>query len=298
VAETRPIHVLAVRGGQIASQPDAVAAEEPLEIRVEGPGRAAETISVTMRTPGEDAELAVGFLFTEGLIRGCEDLAAPPVRELPIEGGANNVATVRLVRPFDASRLQRNFYATSSCGICGKASIDAVHTAAAPIQSDLSVARELIASLPGKLRAAQAAFASTGGLHATGLFDRRGELVLAREDVGRHNAMDKVVGRALLDRLTPLSTHVLLVSGRLSFELVQKAAMAGAPLLAAVSAPSSLAIQAADRLGITLVGFVRGDGLNIYTHAHRVTWEPLDPREPGQYAPAHEAPSVDRAAGS
>lgn len=262
--------MLAVRGAESSSRADEIAAEEPLEIRVEGPSQTAEAISITMRTPGEDAELAIGFLFTEGLIQGREDIATPAVRELAIEGGANNVVTVRLTRAFDATRLKRNFYATSSCGVCGKASIEAVHAAARPVASSLRVRRSVIASLPGKLRDAQPAFARTGGLHATGLFDREGALVLAREDVGRHNAMDKVIGRALLERRTPLREHVLMVSGRLSFELLQKAAMAGAPIIAAVSAPSSLAVQAADRLGITLVGFVRGDGLNVYTRADRL----------------------------
>lgn len=264
------LDLLAVRGPHAGTQPDVVAVEEPLEIRAEGPGQAATSISVTMRTPGHDTELAVGFLFTEGLVLERADLAAPPVRELTVEGGANNVLTVRMARTFDAERLKRNFYATSSCGICGKASLDHLHASAPPLARGPGVARSVLLGLPDALRAAQVTFARTGGLHATGVFERDGRLVTLREDVGRHNAMDKVIGRMVLDRQVPLAERVLMVSGRLSFELVQKAAMAGAPVLCAVSAPSSLAVQAADRLGMTLVGFLRGDGFNVYTHPERV----------------------------
>jgi FdhD protein len=283
VAEVRSIDLLAVRGAETATRADPVAVEEPLEIRAEGPGDAAVSIAVTMRTPGHDTELAAGFLFTEGLIKSRDDLATPAVRELAVEGSANNVVTVRLARAFDPTPLKRNFYATSSCGICGKASIDHLHAEAPPITSGITIARSTIAKLPERMREAQRAFDRTGGIHATAVFDRDGALVCVREDVGRHNAMDKAIGRALLDRhysesaartscdrKTPLADRVLLVSGRASFELVQKAAMAGAPILCAVSAPSSLAVQAAQRLGITLVGFVRGDGFNVYAHPDRV----------------------------
>lgn len=264
------IDVLAVCAAETTRRSDPIAVEEPLEIRVAGPGDDAVPISITMRTPGHDAELAIGFLFTEGLIRSRADLASPAVRELAVEGGANNTITVRLTRAFDPAPLKRNFYATSSCGVCGKASIAHLHTEAPPIGRGITVARSTITSLPARLREAQIAFEQTGGIHATGVFDREGALDLVREDVGRHNAMDKAIGRALLDRRTPLADRVLLVSGRASFELVQKAAMAGAPILCAVSAPSSLAVQAADRLGITLVGFVRGDTFNVYTHPDRI----------------------------
>ena len=270
MAHIRSVDLLAVRGEQEETRGDAVAAEEPLEIRVEGPDGEPVSISITMRTPGDDAELAVGFLFTEGLIQRRDDIAAPAVRELVVEGSKNNVVTVRLTRAFDATPLKRNFYATSSCGICGKASIDHLHASAAPIPHGFTVPRSTLLRLPSRLREAQIAFEKTGGIHATGVFDRDGALTLLREDVGRHNAMDKAIGRALLDRRTPLATSVLLVSGRASFELVQKAAMAGAPVLCAVSAPSSLAIEAADRLGMTLVGFLRADGFNVYTHAGRI----------------------------
>jgi FdhD protein len=180
------------------------------------------------------------------------------------------VATVRLAAAFDASRLQRNFYATSSCGVCGKASIDHIYTAAPPIQAGLIVRRSVVVGLPVALRARQEAFARTGGLHATGVFDREGALLVVREDVGRHNAMDKAIGHMLLRDQIPFADRVLMVSGRLSFELVQKAAMAGAPILCGVSAPSSLAVETAARLGMTLVGFVRGESFNIYTHAERI----------------------------
>ena len=266
--------LLAVRAGGTETRSDPVAVEEPLEIRAEGPGQEATSIAVTMRTPGHDAELAVGFLFTEGLVRSRDDLGRPPSRELPVEGGANNTVTVRLVSTFDAERLKRNFYATSSCGICGKASLEHLHALAPPLaprrQGGVRLAGSLILRLPALLRAAQSAFEQTGGLHATGVFDRDGRLLVVREDVGRHNAMDKAIGHLLLHREVPLADRVLMLSGRVSFELVQKAAMAGAPVLCAVSAPSSLAVQAADRLGITVVGFVRGTGFNVYTHPDRI----------------------------
>jgi FdhD protein len=262
--------LLAVRGARVETRSDPVAVEEPLEIRAEGPRSDPVPIAVTMRTPGHDAELAVGFLFTEGLVRSPDDLRRPPVRELAVEGSAANTVTVRLAAPFNAERLKRNFYATSSCGICGKASIDHLHAAARPVEHRVVVGRSLIARLPAALRAQQAVFDRTGGLHATGIFDLEGRLLVVREDVGRHNAMDKAIGHLLLGGQVPLGDRVLMVSGRLSFELVQKAAMAGAPVVCAVSAPSSLAVRAAARLGITLVGFVRGESFNVYTHPERI----------------------------
>ncbi len=267
---TTGVGLLAFRGAVADERRDHLATEEPLEIRVEGPEHPAERICVTMRTPGHDHELAVGFLFTEGLLAGRGDLAERPVRELEMADRPCNLATVRLSRPFDAEHLKRNFYATSSCGICGKASLERIETIAPPIPDGPVVGRSVLLRLPGALRAAQAVFDQTGGLHATGLFDRDGELLCAREDVGRHNAMDKVLGRALLDGAVPLADGLLMVSGRLSFELVQKAAMASVPIVCAVSAPSSLAIQAAERLGITIVGFLRGDGFNVYAHPRRI----------------------------
>jgi FdhD protein len=233
---------------------DAVAVEEPLEIRVGG-----EPLAVTMRTPGHDEELALGFLFGEGLIAGARDAGPPP------DLAAN---VVEVAGPLDRTPATRRFYTTSSCGVCGKGALDEVAVHAPPIDSDLSIDRALLARLPDHLR--QPEFARTGGLHATGLFTPDGELVLSREDVGRHNAMDKVVGAALMQELTPLGGHVLCVSGRLSFELVQKAAVAGAPVLVGVGAPTSLAIELADAQNLTLAGFARGDRVNVYSGEHRV----------------------------
>jgi FdhD protein len=254
-----------------ADSVETVSVEEPLEIRVHS-AQALEPsrVAVTMRTPGHEDELAVGFLFTEGLIRGHAELARPAVRELSIADGVNNVVTVRLERAFDPTLLQRNFFATSSCGVCGKASIDQVERAVERLNASWSLPRSLVVELPSRLRAAQAQFEATGGLHACGLFSQSGELEVLREDVGRHNAMDKLIGRMVLAGRVPLSESLMMVSGRLSFELVQKAAMAGVPLLCAVSAPSSLAIRAAERFGQTLVGFVRDGRCTVYTHPSRV----------------------------
>ncbi len=234
---------------------DVVAVEEPLEIRIGG-----VPVAVTMRTPGHDEELALGFCLSEGL----RPAAAAPPPDL----AAN---TIEVEAPgFDASRLQRSFYTTSSCGVCGKGALEAVAVDAPPVESPLRLASVLVAELPGKLRSAQATFEATGGLHATGLFDANGELLLVREDVGRHNAMDKVIGRAFLDGLLPLGRHALCVSGRLSFELVQKAAVAGCPILVAVGAPSSLAVDLASDRGVTLCGFVRDGRVTVYSEAWRI----------------------------
>jgi FdhD protein len=269
-AAVTELSLLAVTGASASTLRDPVAVEEPLEIRAAGPDQLPVSISVTMRTPGHDDELAAGFLFTEGLVRSAKDLCDPPVRELRAEGGTGAVVTVHLAAAFDAERLKRNFYATSSCGVCGKASIDHIFAAAPPIPAGGTVRRSTLIRLPAALRAAQEAFARTGGLHATGVFDREGALLVAREDVGRHNAMDKAIGHLVLAGQTPLAGRVLMVSGRLSFELVQKAAMAGAPVLCGVSAPSSLAVQTAERLGMTLIGFLRGESFNVYTRPERV----------------------------
>lgn len=233
---------------------DAVAVEEPLEIRVDG-----DPLAVTMRTPGHDEELALGFLYGEGLIDG-------PRKAGPTEDFAAN--TVEISGPLTDEPGQRNFYTTSSCGVCGKGALEQVAVHSAPIPEGPTVPRALIAGLPDGL--VQPGFERTGGLHAAGLFDARGELLVSREDVGRHNAMDKVIGRALLDGLLPLSERILCVSGRLSFELVQKAAVAGAPILVGVGAPSSLAISLSDARNITLCGFARGSRVNVYTHAERI----------------------------
>jgi FdhD protein len=234
---------------------DRVAVEEPLEIRVNG-----DPVAVTMRTPGHDEELALGFCLSEGI--------SPRSATLPADLAAN---TVDVDAPgFDARQLRRSFYTTSSCGVCGKGALDAVAVEAPHVDASLGISATQVAELPVALRRAQAAFAATGGLHATGLFDTRGELVCIREDVGRHNAMDKVIGWGFGAGLLPLSEHILCVSGRLSFELVQKAAVAGSPVLVAVGAPSSLAVALAADRGITLCGFVRDGRMNVYSEAWRI----------------------------
>jgi FdhD protein len=234
---------------------DEVAVEEPLEIRIGG-----RPVAVTMRTPGHDEELALGFCLSEGL--------APEAASLTGDLAANTIDVRAPV--FDPARLQRSFYTTSSCGVCGKGALEAVAVEAPRVESELRVPASRVAALPDRLRDSQATFAATGGLHATGVFDRAGELLCAREDVGRHNAMDKVVGWAFGRGLLPLAEAVLCVSGRLSFELVQKAAVAGCPILVAVGAPSSLAVELAADRGITLCGFVRGGRVNVYTETWRI----------------------------
>jgi FdhD protein len=253
---------------------DTMIGEEPLEIRVGHAGEPRRPLAVTMRTPGDDLDLALGFLLTEGLIAEAGDVLTAQLCAGDNEPNTYNVVDVTLaphVPPPDVDPA-RNFYTTSSCGVCGKASIDAVRTRSRfNVAADqLSVAAKDLVAMPDRLRAGQQAFDRTGGLHAAGLFTAGGDLVCIREDVGRHNAVDKVVGWALRESRLPLSGHVLLVSGRASFELVQKAAMAGIPMLAAVSAPSTLAMDLAAESGLTLVGFLRGATLNVYAGANRV----------------------------
>ena len=240
-------------GGEVEG--DRLAVEEPLEIRVDG-----TAVAVTMRTPGHDEELALGFCLTEGL----HPAAAHPSADL-----AANVVEVDAPGA-DLAKVQRSFYTSSSCGVCGKGALEAVAVDAAHVDSDLTVPFDVVASLPGRLRSGQPAFDLTGGLHATGLFTADGELRCVREDVGRHNALDKIIGWAFVEGVLPLAQEVLCVSGRLSFELVQKAAVAGCPVLVAVGAPSSLAVELADDRGITLCGFVRDGAATVYTHPHRV----------------------------
>jgi FdhD protein len=269
VTVRRPVLKLSHQGER--HRPDALAAEEPLELRIDG-----KALAVTMRTPGNDVELAHGFLLTEGVIGGREDISAARYCAGTGPDGRNtyNVLDVSLspgVAPPEVG-VERNFYTTSSCGVCGKAALDAVklRTRYLPADDDCGVTVEVLTSLPDKLRAAQKVFDSTGGLHGAGLFTADGTLLVAREDVGRHNAVDKVMGWAVQSGRVPLRGCVLMVSGRASFELVQKAAMAGVPVLAAVSAPSSLAAELADEQGMTLIGFLRGESMNVYTGAHRV----------------------------
>jgi FdhD protein len=262
--------IVAVRGAALEYRADRVVGEEPLEIRAAGPGQEPIAVAVTMRTPGNEDELAVGFLRTEGLIEGPEVLRIETGDAAEMNQPDDRI-TVRLARPFDASVVaERHFVATASCGICGKASLDEVAIRSAPIPDGPIVRRSVILALPDLLRAAQRAFDETGGLHAAALFSPAGELIELREDVGRHNALDKLVGSQVLAKAMPLNERILMVSGRVSFEIVQKAAVAGIPIVCAVSAPSDLAIEAADRLGVTLIGFLRGDGFNVYAHDERI----------------------------
>lgn len=265
--------VIRIREGAVSTRPDTLVAEEPLEIRLNG-----KPLAITMRTPGDDFALAAGFLVSEGVLGSAEELANIVYCAGATEDGANtyNVVDVRLAPgvPVPDISLERNVYTTSSCGLCGKASLDAVRTTTRwPVTDGPTPMRlepSLLAVLPDRLREAQRVFDRTGGLHAAALFSRDGELLDVREDVGRHNAVDKLVGRALQQGLLPLSDVILLVSGRASFELVQKAVMAGIPVLAAVSAPSSLAVDLAAETGMTLVGFLRGSSMNVYAGEQRV----------------------------
>jgi FdhD protein len=261
--------VVKVRDHGASECHDHVAVEEPLEIRLGG-----VTLSVTMRTPGEDEELVAGFLFSEGVIAGPDDLDViaryrGPDAD-PELGNVMNVilkGDVRVAR----ERLRRNFVASSSCGLCGKAMIDAIRCSQPPVQSDLLLPIDRFHQIARAMSRAQATFEQTGGLHAAGLFDADGRLVVLREDIGRHNAVDKVIGHMVLARGIPLDRHILMVSGRASFEIVQKALTARIPVLAAVSAPSSMAVQTALAADMTLVGFVRDSGFNVYAGAQRVT---------------------------
>jgi FdhD protein len=250
---TRRVNALRLPGG--VTEHDLVAVEEPLEIRIGG-----EPVAVTMRTPGHDEELALGFCLTEGL--------EPRVAHAPADLAANAIEVE--AAGFDPERLRRHFYTSSSCGVCGKGAIEAVEVTAPRVESPLEVRLDVVASLPERLREAQKAFAVTGGLHATGLFTAEGEVICVREDVGRHNALDKVLGWAFGAGLLPLASHAICVSGRLSFELVQKAAVAGCPVLVAVGAPSSLAVELAEDRGVTLCGWVRDGRVTIYTEPWRI----------------------------
>jgi len=269
--------VVKVRDDDRIESADALAIEEPLEIRLEyGPGdeRKTQYISVTMRTPGNDAELAKGFLFTEGIVTQNDDILSAEHCFIACAENKENVIQVRLkegVLP-NLNNTERNFYTTSSCGVCGKASISAIKTVSSFIDGadNSSVDAAVLYQLPDLLTHHQHIFTATGGLHASALFSLSGELLLIREDVGRHNALDKLIGAALGQGLLPLNKHILLLSGRASFELIQKAAMAGIRIVAAVGAPSSLAVQLAEEFNITLVGFLRGKRFNIYTGTNRV----------------------------
>lgn len=272
------VDIRAHANGESSSRADRVAVEEPLEIRLgysTPDGRAIRSVSITMRTPGNDAELAAGFLCTEGILARASDIASiEPCGQPAPDSGISNIVRVELAPSVevDFDRLSRHFYTTSSCGVCGKASLDALRVSGVerPPPGEPRFSEAVITSMPQALRAAQATFEETGGLHAAAAFDAHGDLVTVMEDVGRHNAVDKVVGRLLLDGRLPAHDLGMMVSGRASFELMQKTLVAGMPLLAAVSAPSSLAVSLAREFSMTLVGFLRGDTYNVYAGGSRI----------------------------
>jgi FdhD protein len=266
------VTVIALRAASRETRQDSVAGEEPLQIRARGPGQVPLDVVVTMRTPGSERELAIGFLLAEGLLEAADALGATfELGDPATHAQPHDEILVQTPRPIDLSAVaQRHFVATASCGICGRASTDELVARVDPLPAGPSVGRTVLQTLPGTMRSAQAVFETTGGLHAAALFTPHGELVELREDIGRHNAVDKLVGARALAGALPAHDTVLLVSGRVSFEIVQKAAIAGVPVLAAVSAPSDLAIATAERIGMTLVGFLRGDGLNVYSRPERI----------------------------
>ena len=266
--ETTPIRLLRFANGvRVGEADDVLAAEEPLEIRVEG-----RSIAVVMRTPGHDRELAAGFLLTEGVIKSAKDLFDITTCVAPAGAGKGNAVDVALARPgaVDLEKLTRHVFTSSSCGICSQTSIDAVLRVRKPLADRVRIEARTLLALPARLAEKQTAFHTTGGLHACALFDRTGKLLALREDVGRHNALDKLIGWALLEKRTPLRGHIALLSGRASFEMMQKAHAAGIPVVAAISAPSSLAVEFARTSGQTLAGFVRGGSMNVYAGAQRI----------------------------
>jgi len=267
---TTGVRVQVVDAGVAHDRPDRLVTEEPMEIRANGPGQPVAPVTVTMRTPGNDFELAVGFCVSERVVTHPNDIASVAYCLSGDAPQEYNVVTVATRTPIDLEAHRRAFVSNASCGLCGKTTLDQVEAACDPITSDIQVARSALVAMPDRLRSEQAVFDATGGVHAAALFSVDGELECLREDIGRHNALDKVIGWAALARRLPLSESVVLVSGRVSFEIVQKAALAGIPVIGAVSAPSSLAVQTAARLGITLVGFLRGDHFNVYSHPERV----------------------------
>jgi len=266
VSETVSIEILRCEVGKNSQQQsDVLVREEPLEIRVRG-----KSVAVTMRTPGHDRELAAGFLLSEGIIsRRDEIVEIAPCLESDSSENTLNVFVASSTE-IDFARLTRHVFASSSCGVCGKASIESVHQHFSPVESSCSIAAETLTTLPDRMRAAQTTFSQTGGLHAAAIFDRQGNLLVLREDAGRHNAVDKVLGWGFLENKLPFDSHVLLVSGRASFEIVQKALAGRLPIIAAVSAPSSLAVEFARESNQTLAGFLRGETFNIYAHPDRI----------------------------
>ena len=274
--KVKPVNIVRTETNLSESTSDLLVIEEPLEIRVGyGPeeNRQQHCLSVTMRTPGDDEHLCLGFLFTEGVISSTNEvLSAKYCRNVTEQDGGNNVMRVELkpVINYNPADYNRNFYTNSSCGVCGKASIEQVQVACQPITGNFEVNRELISQLPGKLLTLQDVFKHTGGVHACGFFNRDGELLVHKEDVGRHNALDKLIGVLLIQENLPAAEGVLMLSGRISFELVQKAIRAGIPVIAAVGAPTSLAVELANNFGVTLIGFVKDSGFNIYSHEERI----------------------------
>jgi FdhD protein len=269
---TTPAAVLALEREHRRELVDDLATEEPLEIRLAAGGQT-RSLAITMRTPGNDFELAAGFLFSEGVVSARDDIVGIEYCVDPSIDAEQryNIVTVELAGDMPAlERLERHFTVNSSCGVCGKASIEALQVRAQPIADQLQVSYEFVAELPDKMRSAQRIFASTGGLHASALFDKRGNLLTLREDVGRHNALDKIIGWALLNGRLPLRECVVLVSGRASYELLQKSVTAGIPIVCAVSAPSSLAVETARAFNVTLCGFVRGSKCNVYSAPERI----------------------------
>lgn len=289
---TAKVQVQKMHSGGIALAEDTLAVEEPLEIRLAVQGeRDAKSVAVTMRTPNHDAELAVGFLFTEGILKHPSQISRISYSDKPVQGVLHHNVICVEVKPevkIDFRRLERHFYTASSCGVCGKVSIEAVQPSVCAVfpKNRPFFEKSVICRMPEALRKAQSVFEQTGGLHAAALFDIRGNLLMLREDVGRHNALDKLIGAAFLERRLPLHNELVLVSGRASFELVQKALMAGVPIMAAVGAPSSLAVELADEFDMTLIGFLRGERFNVYTSAWRVrsdsVYAPIAPEFNGQ----------------
>lgn len=275
---SKPATVLAHRHGHDETRADDLAVEEPLEIRIAGPGQRPMSVGVTMRTPGHDFELAAGLVCTDGLVKPGEVLAVRHCVDERTRAQRCNIVTVETAVPIDAARLTRQATATAACGLCGKAALKDLEVRCDPVPDGPVIDAGLLPLLPDRLRDAQRVFDRTGGLHATGVFDTAGRLRLLREDIGRHNALDKVIGNALLAGELPAAggcrDRVVLVSGRLGFELVQKLAVAGYPIVAAVSAPSSLAVEAAERFGLTVVGFLRGADFNVYTRPDRLALSP------------------------
>lgn len=265
------VMIAAVRNGSVATRPDSLATEEPMEIRIHGQNQEPVPITTTMRTPGSDFELAAGLLYSEGLLRSTEDVRAIRYCDnLAQEEQLYNVVTVELTGRYDNNHRPRNFISTSACGVCGTTAIEDLFSRCSYVGSSMTVDIDTLLKIPGLLRQGQRLFSVTGGLHCAGIFDIDGNLESIREDIGRHNALDKVIGRYFLEKKLPLSNKILGLSGRIGFELVQKAAMAQIPVIVAISAPSSLAVKTAEGLGVTLVGFTHDASANIYTHGDRI----------------------------